>query len=158
MGFFGNISATISIAVTSDATVPDPQNADLTESEFSALTWQNIPNIVTGPETGGSTSFIEREIWGERLTGSFKGGVSGAESQLVLAISDSNTSNGRTALVTASQHASNAYAFRYQWPAPGSRVEYVRMLVGEKMLSKGNKEDPPEEMFDMKVVQLPIIT
>lgn len=156
MAYFGNLEATLSIAVGSDTSVPDPQNADLTESEFAALTWQEIPNVVNGPDTGGSTSFVERMTWADKLTGSFQGGVSGNESEIRLAIQTSNDSDGRTALLAAAADVSNEFAFKFQWP--NGRIEYGRLLIGEPTLTKGAKEDPPEEVFSTKVVQLPVFS
>lgn len=155
-GFFGNIEATLSIAVTSgDTSVPDPQNADLDEAAFALLTWEDIPNMVNGPETGASTNFNEVEIWGEGLTSSYKGGSSGSESEIVLATTSAASSDGRTALVAAGADASNAFAFKFEWP--NGRIEYGRLLVGQGVYSKGAKEDPPQETFSTKVVQLPVI-
>ena len=157
MGFFGNISATMSIAIQSGTTTPDPQNSELSESDFEALIWEAVSNMVTGPETGGTTSFIERQVWDQRFNSAFKGSVSGSESNIVLAVDDSTTqSDGRIALGAAASDANNAYAFKFEWPS--GRIEYVRLLVGEPTLSKGAKEDPPEETFATKVVQLPVIS
>ena len=158
MGFFGNIDATMSIATddTPDPTVPAPQNSDLADTTaFAALTWTAVANMVTGPETGGSTSFIERQVWDARFNSAFKGSVSGSESNIVLAIDDAAQSDGRIALGAASKDANNAFALKFEWPS--GRIEYGRFLIGEATLSKGAKEDPPEETFATKAVQLPVI-
>lgn len=157
MGFFGNIDATMSISTdaTPDPTVPEPANADLTQAEFEALTWTPVPNMVSGPDTGGSTSFVERQVWDERFNSAFKGSVSGNEGTIVLAVDDAAQADGRVALGAASAAATNAYALKFEWPT--GRVEYGRFLIGEPTLTKGAKEDPPEETFATKVVQLPVI-
>jgi hypothetical protein len=155
MAFFGNNQATISIAVGSDTSVPDPQNTDLTLSDYSALTWEEITNVINGPETGASSNFNEREIWNSDVNPAYKGGASGTESELTLAIDDQADSDGYTAVLAASAAANNNYALKFEWPT--GRIEYVRMLIGRPRYTKGGKEDPPEVMFDTKVVQLPIL-
>ena len=156
--FFSNIDAKFYIAVDdTDSDVPDPQNSDLNATQFGALDWEEIPEVINGPDTGGDQNMLAQSVWGRQLDEPVKGSVVGASSELRLAIPDGAQSDGRKALgAAAAFNDNNAFAYKYEWP--NGRIEYGRIKFGTPRFPKGGKEDFPEEVFPTQVAQLPVFS
>lgn len=147
-----NIGATISIAVDSTGSVPDPQDTDLDASGFAALTWEEIPRVGQLGETGVDQGINTYETWGELLTAKQKGSAQGMDADLrVLNI----VSNGLTALQAAAEiDNQNNYAFRVEYA--GGDVEYLRGLVVGARFSKGNNNAFREFICTLALNQAPV--
>lgn len=149
-----NIGATFSIAVTSDATVPDPQATDLSESEYAALTWQLVPNLGNHGDTGVDQNMVSYSTWDNRLTTQQKGEATGANPDLEFL---DEPSSGMTAMKAAAAVSDlNNYAFRIVWP--DGQVEYNRGVVGAAMFPKGNNEEFRRVGFTLAINQEPVFT
>lgn len=147
-----NIGATVSIAVQTDGTTPDPQNSDLDASGFAALTYEQIPNVGTFGDTGVSQNMVGYESWDNTLTVQQKGAAIGEQPELRFL---NETSNGATAVKAAGEISDqNNYAFKVEWPS--GDIEYIRALVGPVRLPKGNNEAFREVVMTLAINQAPV--
>lgn len=131
-----HIGATLAIAVTSTATVPDPQNSDLTASEFGALTWQSVPNLGTHGDTGTDQNIVTFPIWDKALAEQQKGSATGAQAEMTFL---DVASDGLTALkAAAAVTEGDNFAFRITYS--NGDIEYNRGVVSAASYGKGENE------------------
>jgi len=147
-----NIGATFEIATQSDGTTPDPQESDLTASAFGALSYTQVPKVVTIGDTGVDQNFVTTNVWDKNLADQNKGAATGRQADVVIL---DEASDGRTAMdAAASITDDTAYAVRIVY-SDGS-IEYNRVKVGAPGLSKGGNEDVAQVTYPMVAVQEPV--
>lgn len=134
MSFKTNIGGKFAIGVTSlDPTVPDPQNQDLDQVAFEALTFQDVPNMGTHGDTGASQDTSNYPTWDRRYTIQQKGQATGAQSEIVFADAPSD---GMTALLVAAG-VSNNDNFATRITYSNGDIEYNRGIITAPTYGKG---------------------
>ena len=131
-----HIGATLAIAVTSDPTVPDPQNTDLSASEFAALTYEDVPNLGTHGDTGVDQNIVTFPIWDRALAEQQKGAATGAQSEMTFldVASDGLTAMKAAAGVTEGDN----FALRITYS--NGDIEYNRGVISAASFGKGENE------------------
>lgn len=150
-----NIGGTLAIAVQSDGTTPDPvteSSIPLAGSDFSALTWEDIPNLGTHGDTGVDQNMTQYDSWDQPLSIQRKGIATGKQSEVRFL---DEASNGLTAIkAAATVNDNNNYAFRLTRST--GEIEYNVAVVSGAGYAKGGPEDYPEAYFTLAFNQEPV--
>lgn len=137
-----------------------PQNVDLTEADYTSLTWVQVKGVVTLGETGKSTNVVSLNTWDTAVTDKQKGVTDAGSPELELA-RDLNDA-GQIILNSASVVGnSNKYAFKIlrSDAALGGvgTIEYQRGIVAGPKTPNGGNEDFVRDIFTLGFVQEQII-
>lgn len=147
-----NITAKFYIA-TDSSDNPDPQNSDLSLSEFSALSYEQVPKLMDHGETGVNQNVVSFPTWDDELVPQEKGQATGntAPLQFLLQTTDAT---GMTALkAAASISDQNEYATKILWST--GEVEYNRGLIMAPSYPKGGPEGARMATFQFVCAQEP---
>lgn len=147
-----NIGAAVAIATESDGTTPDPQQTDLTASTYAALSYTDIPNVITVGDTGVNQNIVSQPLWDNRVSAQQKGSATGATFPITIL---DEASNGRTALDAAAAIAElNNFAFRITYS--DGTIEYNRGVVAAPTYPKGGNEEFSRATYQVATNQAPI--
>ncbi len=130
-----------------------PQNTDLTQVQFEALTYINIGRIVTMPQIGITTNIVQQDYVNTAISQKQKGVLSGNDTEIV--VGNDALDAGQDALRAAAGTKAN-YAFvRTYTEVTGTGFvatkRYFRALVGEAMDAGGGVEDFENETFPIYI-------
>lgn len=130
-----------------------PQNDDLTETAFKALTWVQIARVGNVGERGGSTNILSYNTWDTLV--SIKGkGVTDAGSPTI-EVAEDLSDPGQIALRAAgSPLVQDNYAFKVL-RTDGS-MEFFRGIVTGPVFNGGGNEDFVLNRFPLGLNQLPM--
>lgn len=136
-----------------------PQNSDLNESAFEALTWVEIDKIVTLPDMGRTDNIVSQDYVNTTVSQFQKGFANAGQSELV--IGRDHEDAGQDALRVAAATRYN-YAFKLESSdAPSSAytntIRYSRGVISGPMLSGGGGEDFDNETYNIAFNQVPVI-
>lgn len=147
-----NIGATVAIATQSDGTTPNPQTADLTASSFGALTYTQVPNVITVGDTGVTQNFVVTQTWDNLVADQNKGAAQGADTDITIL---DQPSDGRTAMDAASK-IDNDVAYAVKITYSDGKIEFNRMKFGAPRYSKGGNEDVATVIYTGRTLQEPV--
>lgn len=135
------------------------QDADLTQTEFEALTWVEVKGIGSFGETGVQTNILTYDTWDTDVVQKAKGMSNAGDPELELAriVGDA----GQVALRTAAD-TNNNYALkmvRNDMPAGGTNATtiYLRGLVSGPRRPNGRNEDFELEIFTFGLQQKEVV-
>lgn len=138
-----------------------PQNEDLTQTDYEALTWVEIGLVGNRGEQGKITNILNYPVWGTTVTQKAKGMTDAGGGDLRVA-RDYNDA-GQVILRAAAEDigVNNNYAFkelRADGPEAGlGTVRYNRGLVTGPRSPGGANEDFDEEIFTLAFQQTEIV-
>lgn len=125
------------------------QNADLTESEFSALSYTQVPNLGNHGETGTNQNLVNYSTWDRNVICKGKGEANAGDPEVEFL--DISSAGMDLIVAAAAVNNTNAYAFKVEW-ADGS-IEYNRGVVTGPRRPKGGNEDFKRVMFTLGMNQ-----
>lgn len=129
------------------------QNADLTQSEFEALTFTQVPNVGNHGDTGVNQNVVNYSTWDRNVISKGKGEADAGSPQVEFL--DVASAGMDLMEAAADVNNTNAYAFKVLW-ADGS-VEYNRGIVTGPTRPKGGNEDFKRLQFSLGFNQAPVI-
>lgn len=147
-----NIGATFAIATQSDGTTPDPQSSDLSASDFGALSYTTVPNVISVGDTGVTQNFVVTQTWDNLVADQNKGAAEGADTDITIL---DESSDGRTAMDAASA-IDNDVAHAVKITYSDGSIEYNRMKFGAPRYSKGGNEDVATVVYTGRTLQEPV--
>ena len=130
-----------------------PQNSDLTQTQFEALTWVEIGKVVTMPQIGITTNIVQREYVNTEISQKQKGVKSGNDTEIV--VGNDSTDAGQDALRAASLTKNN-YAFKRVYNEITGNgfnptIRYFRALVSDPTDAGGGVEDFEGDTFPIHI-------
>ncbi len=130
-----------------------PQNKNLTETEFKALTFVPVKKVGSIGERGINTNIVTYDTYDTLV--SLKGkGITNAGDPAV-EVAEDLTDPGQTAMRAAgAPNVADAYAFKVE--RPGGAVEYLRGLVAGPNIPGGRNEDFILNTYTLALNQAPI--
>lgn len=128
------------------------QNANLTESEFVALTYTDIANVGNLGERGANTNIVSYDTWNTETTLKGKGITNAGDPQLEVALDLADP--GQLAVRVAAASKSDNYAFKVT--RQNGDIQYLRGLVTGPTEPGGRNEDFVLNVFTLALNQLPI--
>jgi len=140
-----NFGATFSVSTT-------PQNTDLTESEFSGLTYTPVPGVITHGDTGVQQNIITQSTWDRPVVCKSKGEANAGDGDISFV--DAPSAGMDLLKAYAAHDNTNSYATKVEW-ADGS-IEYNRGLFTGPQNNKGGNEDFKQKTFTFGYVQVPV--
>jgi hypothetical protein len=127
------------------------QNNDLTLSEFLALTWVEVPNLITCDPTGVTQNVVSDSTWDRPVVCKGKGEANAGDPNIEF---QDAPSAGMDLMEAAADYANaNDFAFKFVW-TDGSE-EYNRGLVTGPQRTKGGNEDFKHVIFTLGLQQPP---
>lgn len=147
-----NITAKFYIA-TDSSDNPDPQNSELSLSEFSALSYEQVPKLMTHGDTGVSQNVVSFPTWDDELVPQQKGQATGNTADVQFLLQDTDAT-GMVALKSAASITDqNEYATKILWS--NGAVEYNRGLFMAPAFPKGGPEEARIITFQFVCAQEP---
>ncbi|RZZ81124.1 hypothetical protein [Pseudoxanthomonas winnipegensis] len=130
-----------------------PQNADLTQTAFAALTWVQVKKVGSVGERGTSTNSVSYDTWDTLV--SLKGkGITNAGDPVV-ELAEDLADPGQIALRAAgAPNVPDAYAFKVE--RPDGSLEYLRGIVMGPVFPGGRNEDFVLNNFTLGLNQVPL--
>lgn len=130
-----------------------PQNSDLTETQFKALTYVQVKKVGSVGERGLTTNIVTYDTWDTAV--SLKGkGISNAgdpEVEMARDLADP----GQIAMRAAGQPTvTSAYALKVE--RPSGEIEYLRGLVTGPRTPGGRNEDFVLHVYSLALNQVPV--
>jgi hypothetical protein len=141
-----NFGGTFAISTTAE-------NDDLDLSGFEALTYTEVPTIVTADPTGITQNIVSDSTWDRPVVCKGKGEANAGDPNIEFA--DAPSAGMDLMVAAAAYDNTNNYAFRFTW-ADGSK-EYNRGLVTGPQRTKGGNEDFKHVIFSLGLQQPPEI-
>lgn len=138
----------------------DPQNEDLTATEFAALTWTEVKFVVSIGETGMRENILNLDTMDTKVTQKQKGIANAGDPDIELGYSA--TDPGQAAMRAAAETRS-AYAFKFEYddvltPSTGTPTTvYNRGVIGGPATPNGAAEDFQLSVFTLGLNQREII-
>lgn len=129
-----------------------PQNQNLTETEFAALTYVEIANVGNLGERGPNTNIVTWDGWNTDVAQKGKGITNAGDP--VLEVARDLSDPGQIALAAAGLDKSGNYALKVDYP-DGS-VQYLRGLVTGPTEPGGRNEDFVLHNYTIALNQRPI--
>ncbi len=127
------------------------ENDDLTISEFTALSYTDVPNLVTHDPTGVTQNIVSDSTWDRPVICKGKGEANAGDPNCEF---QDAPSAGMDLIVAAAAYDNTSnYAFEITW-ADGS-IEYNRGLVTGPQRTKGGNEDFKHVIFTLGLQQPP---
>lgn len=164
MGAFTNAGGKFYIATTTSGSPavisPSPKAVDLSEAEFEALTWTEVKNVGSLPESGMNTNVVSYDTLDTDVTQKAKGISNAGDGELEVARLAADP--GQVALRAAAS-TKLYYAFkRTLTDAPDANdiptIYYNRGLVTGPLHPGGRNEDFILETFKLGYVQKEVVT
>lgn len=130
-----------------------PQNEDLTETQFAALTYVQIKKVGNVGERGITTNIVTYDTWDTAVTLKGKGISNAGDPEVEMARDLADP--GQTAMRAAGQpDVQDAYAFKVE--RPSGEVEYLRGLVTGPRTPGGRNEDFVLHVYSLALNQVPV--
>ncbi len=127
------------------------ENDDLTLSEFSGLSYTDVPNLVTSDPTGVTQNVVSDSTWDRPVVCKGKGEADAGSPNVEF---QDAPSAGMDLIAAAADYSdANSYAFKFTW-TDGSE-EYNRGLVTGPQRTKGGNEDFKHVIFTLGLQQPP---
>lgn len=129
-----------------------PQETDLDQTEFEALTFIDVENIVTVPALGYTENIVSQDYLNTDLSGKRKGFKSGTEEELLCGYDPDAT--GQIAVLAAAATKSN---FAVKRTLQDGTVIYSRALIASNGgVQGGSGEDFTNISWIIAINQLPL--
>lgn len=135
----------------------EPQQSDLTEAQFAALTWVRVTGVGNFGETGSTTNILNYDTWDDEVTQKGKGMTNAGDPELETRYSP--TDAGQIIMRTAAETNFN-YAFKIEGndkpdTDPGSTptIRYNRGIVTGPRQPNGRNEDFQLDMYSLGLNQ-----
>ena len=128
-------------------------NTDLTISEFEALAYTVIPNLVTCDPTGITQNVVSDSTWDRPVVCKGKGEANAGDPNIEF--QDVASAGLDLMLAAAAYDNTGNYAFKFVWA--DTSEEYNRGLVTGPQRSKGGNEDFKHLTFTLGLQQPPEI-
>lgn len=129
------------------------ENDDLTESEFGALSWTAVPNMITHGDTGNSQNIVSQSTWDNPVLCKGKGETDAGSPDVEFLDVPSAGIDAMNSAATFDNH--NNYAFRIVWG--DGVIEYNRGLVTGPTRLKGGNEDFRRLSYSLGMVQEAVV-
>jgi len=130
-----------------------PQNKDLTEVEFAALTYVQVKKVGNVGERGITTNIVTYDTWDTAVALKGKGISNAGDPEVEVARDLADP--GQTAMRAAGQpDVQDAYAFKVE--RPSGEVEYLRGLVTGPRTPGGRNEDFVLHVYSLALNQVPV--
>ena len=142
---FTNSGSTVGICIT-------PQNTNLDEEDFEALTYVPIGNVGNLGERGANTNIVSYDTWNTDTPLKGKGITNAGDPQLEVAYDPADP--GQIAVRTAAAAKSSNYAFKVT--RQNGAVQYLRGLVTGPTEPGGRNEDFVLNVFTLALNQIPL--
>ncbi|RLK53454.1 hypothetical protein BCL79_2761 [Stenotrophomonas rhizophila] len=131
-----------------------PKNADLTQAEFTALTFVQVKKVGSVGERGINTNIVTYDTWDTLVSLKGKGITNAGDPPVEVA--EDLTDPGQIAMRAAgAPNVADAYAFKVE-RADGS-IEYLRGLVAGPNSPGGRNEDFVLNTYILGLNQVPIV-
>jgi len=131
-----------------------PQNEDLTQAEFAALTYVQVKKVGSVGERGINTNIVTYDTWDTSVSLKGKGITNAGDPPVEVA--EDLTDPGQIAMRAAgAPDVPDAYAFKVE-RADGS-VEYLRGLVAGPNVPGGRNEDFVLNTYTLGLNQPPLV-
>lgn len=135
-----------------------PQNNDLTQSDFEALSWVRVNGLGNHGETGTSTNILNYDTWDTAVTQKFKG-ISNAgdpDIEVMRKPADAGQNILRAAALPSNK---NNYAFKLEMNDKSvstgtGTIVYNRGIVTGPRRPRGRNEDFDLEVFSLGLNQI----
>jgi hypothetical protein len=128
-------------------------NLDLTLSEFTGLTWVEIPNLVTSDPTGVTQNVVSDSTWDRPVVCKGKGEANAGDPNIEF--QDVPSPGMDLLLAAAAYDNTDNYSFKFVWA--DASEEYNRGLVTGPQRTKGGNEDFKHVIFTLGLQQPPEI-
>jgi len=128
-------------------------NLDQTLSEFTGLTWVEIPNLVTSDPTGVTQNVVSDSTWDRPVVCKGKGEANAGDPNVEF--QDVASPGMDLLLAAAAYDNTDNYAFKFVWA--DTSEEYNRGLVTGPQRTKGGNEDFKHVIFTLGLQQPPEI-
>lgn len=137
-----------------------PQNTDLNEAAFEALTYVQVKGVGSHGETGTNTNIVSYDTWDTEFVQKAKGTSNAGDPEIELARIAGDS--GQVALRTAGDHFNkNNYAFKIELndaPTAGTPTTiFNRGMVTGPRIPFGRNEDFITEIYTLALQQQQII-
>ncbi|MCI2243781.1 hypothetical protein L3067_04060 [Xanthomonas sp. PPL568] len=130
-----------------------PQNSDLTQTQFAALTWVRVSKVGNVGERGTSTNVVSWDSWDTQVTSKGKGITNAGDPQVEVA--ELLADPGQIAMRAAgAPGVADNYAFKIE--RPDGSLEFLRGLVAGPRFNGGRNEDFVLNTYTIGLNQLPI--
>lgn len=130
-----------------------PQNSDLTEAEFKALTYVLVGKVGSVGERGITTNIVTYDTWDTAVALKGKGISNAGDPEVEVARDLADP--GQVAMRAAGQPGvQSSYAFKVE--RPSGEVEYLRGLVTGPRTPGGRNEDFVLHVYSLALNQVPI--
>ncbi|MBD7952717.1 hypothetical protein H9654_00735 [Stenotrophomonas sp. Sa5BUN4] len=130
-----------------------PQNKDLTEAEFAALTYVQVKKVGNVGERGITTNIVTYDTWDTAVALKGKGISNAGDPEVEMARDLADP--GQIAMRAAGQpDVQDAYAFKVE--RPSGEVEYLRGLVTGPRTPGGRNEDFVLHVYSLALNQVPV--
>lgn len=142
-----------------DGPIPDPQPADLTQTEYEALLWTEVKNVGSIGESGTQTNVVSYDELATEVTQKQKGISNAGDPTIEVA---RNPSDPGQIAMRAAAATKYLYAFKTEdADAPDAdttnSVYFNRGLVAGPTRPNGRNEDFILEVFTLGLVQKEIV-
>ena len=127
-------------------------NTDLTESEFTALSYTVVPNIGNHGDSGVSQNVVSYSTWDRNVISKGKGEADAGSPTIEFL--DVASAGMTLLLAAAAVDNANSYAYKIVW-SDGS-IEYNRGIVTGPSRPKGGNEDFKRLVFNLGFSQEPV--
>ena len=128
-----------------------PSNDDLTLSEFMALTFVEIPNLVTCDPTGVTQNIVTDSTWDRPVVCKGKGEANAGDPNIEF--QDLPSAGMDLFEAAAAFDNTNNYGFKFLWA--DNSEEFNRGLVSGPQRTKGGNEDFKHVIFTLGLQQPP---
>ena len=130
-----------------------PQNEDLTETQFAALTYVLVKKVGNVGERGITTNIVTYDTWDTAVALKGKGISNAGDPEVEMARDLADP--GQTAMRAAGQpDVQDAYAFKVE--RPSGEIEYLRGLVTGPRTPGGRNEDFVLHVYSLALNQVPV--
>lgn len=136
-----------------------PQNADLDQAGYEALSWVEVGNIVTLPDFGISDNMVTQDYINTDVSQRQKGFRQASETELVVGRDHDDTGQDavRTAAATRFNYALKLESSDAPDASTTNTIRYSRGVIGGPNFTGGGGEDFDNESFQIGLNQAPII-
>ncbi|WP_349984451.1 hypothetical protein ABRP17_016625 [Stenotrophomonas sp. WHRI 8082] len=130
-----------------------PQNEDLTETQFAALTYVQVKKVGNVGERGITTNIVTYDTWDTAVALKGKGISNAGDPEVEMARDLADP--GQIAMRAAGQpDVQDAYAFKVE--RPSGEIEYLRGLVTGPRTPGGRNEDFVLHVYSLALNQVPV--
>ncbi len=150
-----NIGGKFYIAVDSGTSLAEPQNTDLNQAAFAALTWLEVSNVGSIGETGTSVNVVNYDTWDTEVTQKSAGIANAGDPEVEVAYDA--TDPGQIQMRSAGTLANrvNNYAFKIEHN--NGNIFYNRGKVMGARHPNGGPEDFQIEIYTLAMNQEEVV-